>query len=180
MPINFTLESAGVQDGPIVNFGPFDAESGTQQSIPSALKRRVVYLDLEIALTVDCVFTGDKIEIQKLTVENDGKFISTKVLTQLALPAVMRAIAVDVVPNSHLWAFLDNTAIIKNEAPSFLAQVYWFEHISWGSPRGSIMNYMGWSRTNANFHISKIARRFPLPGAHSLENKNKQNSASPN
>jgi hypothetical protein len=89
----------------------------------------------------------------------------------LALPAVIRAIAIEVVPNAELWAHLDSSDILKHEGQTFLAQVYWFEHISWGSPRGSIMAYMNWSRTNANFHISKIARKFPLPGAHSIEKK---------
>ncbi|WP_296632480.1 hypothetical protein [Rhodoluna sp.] len=171
MSLSFKLESAGVPDGKTVEFGPFDHETGTQQSIPETLTRRVIYPDLGISALVECVFTGDKLEIQTISVQSIGKFVSTKVLTQLALPAVIRAIAIEVVPNARLWAHLDANEILKREGPTFLAQVYWFEHISWGSPRGSIMAYMKWSRTNANFHISKIARNFPLPGAHSLEKK---------
>lgn len=170
----FKLESAGKADGRRVDFGPFDHETGTQQSIPSRLTRRVVYPELEVVAIVDCIFTGDKIEVQSIKVENDGKFVSTKVLTQLALPAVIREIAIQEVPNSKLWAKLDADAPRKLTGPTFLAQVYWFEHVSWGSPRGSIMNYMSWSRTNANFHISKIARNFGLPGSHSKANRNQQ------
>jgi hypothetical protein len=163
----FELESIGKPDGKSVEFGPYDHETGTQQSIPSKLTRRVVYPQLEVAAVVECIFTGDKIEVQSIRVENDGKFVSTKVLTQLALPAVIREIAIQEVPNSKFWSQLDKDNPRKLTGPTFLAQVYWFEHISWGSPRGSIMNYMGWSRTNANFHISKIARNFGLPGSHS-------------
>lgn len=173
MSLPFKLESAGVPDGKPVEFGPFDHETGTQQSVPETLTRRVHYPELEVSALVDCIFTGDKLEIQSITVQSKGKFVSTKVLTQLALPAVIRAIAIEVVPNARLWAYLDATQIFKREGPTFLAQVYWFEHISWGSPRVSIMNYMNWSRTNANFHISKIARNFPLPGAHALNKKEK-------
>ena len=168
----FKLESAGKIDGKRVEFGPYDHETGTQQSIPSRLSRRVVYPELGVAAVIDCVFTGDKIEVQSIKIENDGKFVSTKVLTQLALPAVIREIAIQEVPNSKLWAQLDGDNPHKLTGPTFLAQVYWFEHISWGSPRGSIMNYMSWSRTNTNFHISKIARNFGLPGSHAKGNQN--------
>jgi hypothetical protein len=169
MGLSFKLETVGVPDGKPVDFGPFDQETGTQQSIPSSLSRRVIYPELGVSAVVECVFTGDRLEIERISVENNGKFVSTKVLTQLALPAVIRAIAIEVVPNAKLWAELKPNQDFKLEGPTFLAQVYWFEHISWGSPRGSIMSYMGWSRTNANFHISKIARDFPLPGPHSQE-----------
>jgi hypothetical protein len=171
MELPFKLETVGVPDGKPVSFGPFDQETGTQQSIPSSLTRRVVYPGLEVSALVECVFTGDKLEIQRISVENSGKFVSTKVLTQLALPAVIRAIAVEVVPNAKLWSELKSSEDFRLEGLTFLAQVYWFEHISWGSPRGSIMKYMSWSRTNANFHISKIARNYPLPGAHSQDKK---------
>jgi hypothetical protein len=70
---------------------------------------------------------------------------------------------------AKLWSELKPYQEFKLEGPTFLAQVYWFEHISLGSPSGSIMNYMHWSRTNANFHISKIAKTYSLPGAHSQE-----------
>lgn len=175
MEFVFKLQSANVTDGERVNFGPFDHETGSQQSIPVSLTRQVVYPDLEVSALVECVFTGDKLEIQSITVSKDGKFVSTKVLTQLALPAVIRAIAIEVIPNSHLWAQLNGEQIGKPEGPAFLAQVYWFEHVSWGSPRGSIMNYMNWSRTNANFHISKIARQFGLPGSHARRPANTSN-----
>jgi hypothetical protein len=168
----FKLESIGKPDGKSVVFGPYDQETGTQQSIPSRLTRRVVYPELEVAAVVECIFTGDKLEIQSLDVQSNGKFVSTKVLTQLALPSVIRAIALEVVPNAKLWAELKADKQVKPVDPIFLAQVYWFEHISWGSPRGSIMTYMNWSRTNANFHISKIARNFPLPGAHASNQTN--------
>jgi hypothetical protein len=171
METSFKIEPTGVEDGKRVEFGPFDHETGTQQSIPTSLTRRVVYPELGISALIECVFTGDKLEVQSLSVQNNGKFVSTKVLTQLGLPSVIREIALEIIPNARMWAFLDSNEILKKEGPTFLAQVYWFEHVSWGSPRVSIMNYMSWSRTNANFHISKIARNFPLPGAHALDKK---------
>lgn len=171
MEFAFKLESAGIADGKRQDFGPDNPQMGTKASIPSTLTRRVIYPELGVTALIECVFTGDKLEVQSLNVQNNGKFVSTKVLTQLALPAVIRAIALEVVPDAQLWVNLDSNEFPKNDSPTFLAQVYWFEHVSWGSPRGSIMNYMGWSRTNANFHISKIAKLYPLPGAHSRDKK---------
>lgn len=173
MEFAFKLEPTGIVDGKRQDFGPDNPQMGTQASIPSTLTRKVIYPELEVSALIECVFTGDKLEVQSLNVQNNGKFVSTKVLTQLALPAVIRAIALEVVPHAKLWVNLDTNEYPKNDSPTFLAQVYWFEHVSWGSPRGSIMRYMDWSRTNANFHITKIAKLHALPGAHAQDSKQK-------
>jgi hypothetical protein len=167
MALSFRLESAGVPDGELVDFGPFDQESGSQASIPAQLTRKVTYPELGVIALFECVFTGDRLEIQGISVESNGKFVSATAMSQLSIPAVIREIAVQAVPNSKIWALAGSGQQRRYEGQTFLAQVYWFEHISWGSPRASIMKYMNWSRTNANFHISKISREVELPGAHS-------------
>jgi len=166
MALSFSLESAGVPDGELVAFGPFDQESGSQASIPTQLTRKVTYPELGVVALFELVFTGDRLEIQRISVESNEKFVSATVMSQLSIPAVIREIAVQTVPNSKIWALAGSGQQRRYEGQAFLAQVYWFEHISWGSPRASIMKYMSWSRTNANFHISKISREVELPGAH--------------
>jgi hypothetical protein len=166
MALTFSLELAGVPDGDFVDFGPFDQKSGLQARIPSKLTRRVKYPELGVVALVECVFTGDRLEIQSICVQKDEKYLSATALSQLSLPAVVREIALQVVPSAKLWVVSDDNQDQRSRGPIFLAQVYWFEHISWGSPRGSIMKLMNWSRTNANFHISKISREVELPGAH--------------
>lgn len=151
----------------MVAFGPFDQESGSQASIPAQLTRKVTYPELGVIALFECVFTGDRLEIQRISVESNEKFVSATAMSQLSIPAVIREIAIQAVPNSKLWALVGLGQQRRYEGQTFLAQVYWFEHISWGSPRASIMKYMNWSRTNANFHISKISRELELPGAHS-------------
>lgn len=167
MALSFSLESAGVPDGGLVDFGPFDQGSGSQPSIPSRLTRKVTYPELGVIAMVECVFTGDRIEILSISVQKNERFVSATVLSQLSIPSVIREIAIQAVPNSQLWALAGEDQERRYESQAFLAQVYWFEHVSWGSPRASIMKYMNWSRTNANFHISKISREVELPGAHS-------------
>lgn len=166
MALTFSLELAGVPDGSFVDFGPFDQESGLQARIPSELTRRVRYPELGVIALIECVFTGDRLEIQSVSVQKDEKFVSATALSQLSLPAVVREIALQVIPNAKLWVVSDDNQKPRSTGAIFLAQVYWFEHVSWGSPRGSIMKLMNWSRTNANFHISKISKETRLPGAH--------------
>ena len=168
MNYSFKVERTGTPDGKTVTFGPTDPETGVTLSLPATFTRRVSYPGHGLAVILECVFTGDRIEVESLKIERVAKFISTKVLTQLALPAVIRAIAEDAIPNSSRWASLNSTSDNKAENAEFLAQIYWFEHVSWGSPRASIMAYMNWSRTNANFHISKFSKNMPMPGAHAL------------
>ncbi len=165
---SFQVERTGTPDGKTVTFGPYDPETGATLSLPATFTRRVSYPGHGLAVILECVFTGDRIEVESLKIERVEKFISTKVLTQLALPAVIREIAEDAIPNSNRWARLNAPTDNKAETAEFLAQIYWFEHVSWGSPRASIMAYMNWSRTNANFHISKFSKNMPMPGAHAL------------
>jgi hypothetical protein len=174
MNSSFKVERTGIPDGRIVTFGPFDPDTGATLTIPATFTRRVSYPAIGLAAILECVFTGDRIEVESIKIERVEKFISTKVLTQLALPAVIREIAEDAIPNSNRWAKLNAATDNKAENPEFLAQIYWFEHVSWGSPRGSIMTYMNWSRTNANFHITKFSKNLPMPGVHSLEQQSKK------
>lgn len=167
---SFKVEKTNKADGKRVSFGPPDPETGRALSLPTSFSRRVVYKDLGIAALVECIFNGDRIEVESVQIEKVTKFVSTKVLTQLALPTVIRALAEELIPNSNTWAKLKANSDNKPQSPEFLAQIYWFEYVSWGSPRGSIMTYMNWSRTNANFHISKFSRNIAMPGAHSAGN----------
>lgn len=161
-------------DGPLVAVGPDIANSDRQIRLPSTVVREVRYGPGQPKIRLKIEFTGDKYEIRELSVQGQDAFISSQFLASLALPKVLRAIALDAIPNSKYWAIADDMDGLGIETDEFLAQLYWFEHLSWGSPRAAIMKYMGWSRPNANWHIRKIASKFRLPGAHS---KGEQNSS---
>ena len=89
----------------------------------------------------------------------------------------MNKVVSTVVPEARAFEKqIKSTLLDKPDGPAFLAQLYWFEFVGWGSPRASIMSYMGWSRANANFHIKRINKLFPLPGARALVGVSKQRS----
>jgi hypothetical protein len=168
MTETFRISAAKQKDGKLVQFGPLDPETGWTMMIPEHLTRIVFYPQMKLEITLDCVFTGERLEITLMTIEGRGGFVSTRDLTQLALPSVMREIVVGAVPDAHRWsnpASADN--LNRPEGYGYLAQMYWFEYAGWGTPRANIMTYMDWSRANANFHIKKINRNFSLPRAHS-------------
>lgn len=89
--------------------------------------------------------------------------IPLQFLTQLVLPKMIHSIAVESMPDSCLWLFNDEHKFRGFESYPFLAQVYWNEHLSC-SPRGAMMIFTGWSRTNANWHIRRISERYFLSG----------------
>ena len=169
----FKIQTASEGDEAMVQFGPSDPETGLSLSIPRRLTRKVNYPALELQLFLSCTFSGERLEIEKMTIEAKGSYVASRDLTQLALPQVMYAIVSGAVPEAKvLNRLVDSDKLDKPEGPSFLATVYWFEHASWGAPRARIMEYMGWSRANANFHLKKISRNFPLPGARSVTRAN--------
>jgi hypothetical protein len=141
-------------------------------SIPNRLTRTVTYPELGLEIELECVFSGERLEIAKMTVQGVGGYIATRDLTQLSLPQVMRAIVSEAVPEANRWSQLENESQSNRLTdPCHLAQIYWLEYVGWGTPRARIMKYMGWSRANANFHIKKINKNFPLPGAHVGDSK---------
>jgi hypothetical protein len=162
----FIIQSEGRIDGPLHEFGPVANLTGKRLSVPSPLRRKVYYPGLAYLVELTCVFTGQRLEIESLDIHGDGAFINTQYLTQLSLPEVIHEIAKELEVNSEFWACrarpLDE---LRVDDPSFIAQIYWYEHATWGSPRAAVMSYMGWSRTNTNWHLRKIADKFTLPGS---------------
>jgi hypothetical protein len=161
----FIIKTEGRVDGPLHEFGPVANLTGKRLSVPSPMRRQVYYPSLAYLVELTCVFTGQRIEIESLEIHGDGTFINTQYLTQLSLPDVIRAITREVEVNSEFWACrarpIDE---LRVDDPSLIAQIYWYEHVTWGSPRAALMSYMGWSRTNTNWHLRKIADTYTLPG----------------
>lgn len=170
MDQNFSIHRTKPHDGELVQVGPADSATGLVLRVPSSMQRLIRYRQLNLEVLLDCVFSGDRIEVVRLTIEGQGRFIATKDLTQLSLPLVIRDLAVEVIPGGETWLHASTKPGTNSpRTQEFIAQLYWFEHLSWGSPRNALMNYMGWSRTNSNWHIKKLAKQFRLPGAHAKQ-----------
>lgn len=177
--MDFLISRTENEDGPLREFGP----EGGQLAIPSYLERIVHYPSLGLSATLGLEFSGERLEIQRLCVEGSGdgenRFVATKSLTLLALPAVIGEIARDLVPAARRWQVSPgdhNSKMLL--APVEIAQIYWFEHISWGRPRATVMALTGWSRTNTNFHFKKLEQqlgiRLPRDKAQQAQTKKTQ------
>ena len=164
MDKEFVIQTEKQTDGPLVQVGPVFPGLLHQIQIPSWSTATVDYGKEMPSVTLHIVFSGERVEISKLEVSADTGFVTTQFLTQLALPKVLRQFVVESVPNSSTWTLERGEEGMGVDSYDFLAQLYWFEHLSWGSPRGTIMKFMGWSRANTNWHLRKIEKEFALPG----------------
>jgi len=169
MDKEFRIARDKTPDAPMVQVGPLLPEMQKQLSVPARMERRVFYGEDAPALGLALSFSGQRLEVTEIHAVATISFITTQFLTQLSLPKVIRQISVDAIPESSNWTTKVRPDVKGVESYDFLAQLYWFEYLTWGSPRNSIMNYMGWSRANTNWHIRKISKEFPLPGPHSKE-----------
>lgn len=163
MENNVDIQSTHRADGPLTLAGPEMPDLKFQLMVPSALEREVLYGQDEPRLILRLVFSGERFEISQLTVHGETHFVTTQFLTQLALPKLIRRIGTETIPNTSTWIPTEGEDEMGIESYDYLAQLYWFEHVTWGSPRAAIMKYTGWSRANSNWHIRKIRKEFSLP-----------------
>lgn len=175
MSYAFEVVKGKAAQGRLVALGPVDPDSGRQLQIPSESEWSVRYRKPDIAVSIGCVLVDGRLEISKLTVESEpGGILTSRDLTQLNLPAVLREIGLRAVPNSDYWnTSLKATKLERRTNPEYLAQVYWFEYLTWGSPRQVLMDYLQISRTTANSQIRKFAKQVPLPGLHATKVQNR-------
>lgn len=114
---------------------------------------------------------GDKLRVTHLSLNLDSGLTATH-LIRVKLPEIVHAVAVHSVRDSELWTdkkiFEQFPMQGKEEQYSRVAQLYWFHHLSWGAPRQVIMDFMGWSRNNTNFHLKQISQVIGLPASRDL------------
>lgn len=168
----FKVTATSKPDGKLVPFGPVDQQTGWQLEIPKTLTRLVTYPNLDLDLLLELEFSGERVEISSVLIKGVGGYVSTRALTQLGLPLVIKHIVGSSVPGAERWSKpAKSENLNRPESIEYLAQMYWFEYVGWGTPRVNIMNYMGWKRANANLQIKKIDAVHALPGAHSVARK---------
>ncbi len=163
----FTVAKTGKKDGEVVSFGPPSSLVRYPLEIAKQFTRSVSYKDMGISLEIDFLFDGDKVQIGRLVADGGVGYVASRDLTQLSLPAVTRQAAISAIPNAKFW--LDDYKKIQFDKASdltLLAQLYWFEHVTWGSPRVAIQEFLGCKRTTANYYIRLVGALTPLPGQH--------------
>jgi hypothetical protein len=136
--------------------------------VPESLTRIVSYGSEFPSLEVDLIFFHGRYEVKNLNVLGGKAAVSSHFLTRLALPKLIRQIAVSAIKDSAYWTTDRPSGMIDPaEIDDYLVQLYWFEHLSWGKPRRAVMEHMFWSRSSANYHLRRIAKSYYLPGPHS-------------
>lgn len=161
------IEETSIADGPLVYFGPIDPESNRQLAIPVSFERQITDQVRGLTLTLTCQFVGDKVEVTQLNISADRLgTISSRTIAQLGLPRLIREVVKAVTPNWEFWlessygdAYLD--ASKTNYA--YLAQVYWLEHISQGTPRQTLMAMLKMPRSTCNVLLRQIKKSYGLP-----------------
>ena len=175
MEDNVDIRTTDRADGPFTLAGPEMPDLKFQLVVPTALEREVLYGQDEPRLTLRLIFSGERFEVSQLTAHSETHFVTTQFLTQLGLPRLIRRIGIETIPNTSTWIPADGEDGMGVESYDYLAQLYWFEHVTWGSPRAAIMRYTGWSRANSNWHIRKIRAKFQLPGLEPPQARKKTN-----
>jgi len=153
----FLRETVKAKGAKVIPFGPV-ASDGYQLSLPERVTATVDYSNFKVDYTL--FFNGERMVVESVNISgvDDQGFVSTRDLTQLNIPKVIRDVVYKY--NSDFGGRLDTLAL-KDRIT--LAQYYFLEFTCDGSPRKALMDYMDWSRTNANFHITKYAKAGMIP-----------------
>lgn len=129
------------------------------------------------------VFDGDKFKVTDLSLSTKIGLNATQ-LIQIKLPELVGLVAMDAIPQAKYWT-LDGAPkdlILSNKEKTalFLAQAYWFHHLSWGAPRLFVMEFMDWSRNNTRFHLAQISKAIGLPASRKVASERQIKSSPTN
>ena len=163
------IEKTSTVDGALVYFGPIDPESKRQLAIPVTFERQISDQVRGLTLTITCQFVGDKVEVTRLNISADRLgTISSRTIAQLGIPGLIREVVKAVTPSWEFWLGSgneDDHLDVSKTNYAYLAQVYWLEHISQGTPRQTLMSMLKMPRSTCNVLLRKIKNDFGLPVA---------------
>jgi len=167
MTSNFRISKSDKPDGFLVPFGPLDPDTGWQLTIPKTFTRKVWYEHLGLDVKISCTFTGQKVEIRSLSVNSESQEITSRALTQLSLPEVIHEATLSAIPESKRWDLINKKARLEygsvDSKSLFIAQLYWLEHVSSGTPRAAIMEYLDAPRPTVNQWLREFKKSGNIP-----------------
>jgi hypothetical protein len=156
---------------PLVPYGP----GGDR--LPALFNAVVEYTERPLQVTIKATFDGvHKVHAQVVAVERtDGASVTPQDMAATQLGAVM-ASAVWAASRGPRGPVIGTEArepgragpLTDNELLA-LARRYWFEFISWGKPRQTVMSVFDLPRSTANYWIRKARDKYGLPGLHADE-----------
>ena len=167
MSSNFRISKSDKPDGLLVPFGPLDPDTGWQLTIPKTFTRKVWYEHLGLDVKISCSFTGQKVEVRSLSVNSEGQEVTSRALTQLSLPEVIHEATLSAIPESKRWDLINKKARLEygsvDSKSLFIAQLYWLEHVSSGTPRAAIMEYLNAPRPTVNQWLRELKKLGFIP-----------------
>ncbi len=168
-----TVERGDFRDGNLISVGPTGGILGKSLLLPAEFSRIATLNDKKLKMTIHCEFVAERYEVKGVNIEALEGFVSTRDLTQLGIPRVIRLLAPDLIPDFRLW-----TAGGMQKNPMFeelkndwvyLAQMYWMHSAVYGKPRIEIANALGISKSTSNVLLRRIEAEIPLPRDNSLK-----------
>ena len=180
MESKFVLEKLG-EDGPLMDVGPVIGFDDFTLKVPRSFTRVVTSDNSDWVLEIRIQFDGQKLRVVDLRIQSQTSPITPRGLLALSLPKIVRACAESAIPNSAFWTEeLPRMQGIENrlrDDPFLLSKFYWFEYITWGSPRVEIQKLLKCQKTTANHFIRLASKLHTLPEARLNENKKATASA---
>lgn len=174
MESKFVIEKLG-QDGPLMDVGPVSGFDDFPLKVPSKFTRVVTTQGSDWVIEVTITFDGRKLGLYDLGIHASKDPITPRELLAISLPKIVRACAENAIPRSEFWTQelpeLPNIDSRLRDDLRLLAKFYWFEYITWGSPRVEIQKLLKCQKTTANYYIRLASKLHTLPEARLNENK---------
>ena len=149
------LEISNIQLSYADNMHPIGPKTTAGQLVlPETVIASVKYSDRSSAEFV-YKLRDQQLKLISLFMNNEADGINSIDTSRIKLPAVAKRVVREI-----------NAEVISKLSPETkegLAQSYWSEYVYGGAPRQLIMSMKGWSRSNANHHIKKLASAGLIP-----------------
>jgi hypothetical protein len=152
----------------MVSFGPSD------DRLPARFAAVADYTARPLRVVLDMSFDGtDRVKVDAVMVKRtDGQSVTPEDMTALQLAQVVRSVVEEatergpgVFRRGEIFG-PERTDGPSDEELRLLARMYWYEYVSWGTPRQAVMSGFNVPRSTANRWIRKARDRYGLPGPH--------------
>jgi hypothetical protein len=141
-------------------------------TLPARFAAEVDYLARPLRVQIKASFDGEnRVRAEQVSVERtSGESVTPEDMASLQLGALMAQVVWHATTHTDVGSVVQVGRQLPDGAGEeellTVAQVYWFEYISWGSPRRRIMEMFDIPRSTANRWIRRARELYPLPGAH--------------
>lgn len=141
-------------------------------TLPARFTAEVDYVERPLRVHIKASFDGvSRVRADEVSVTRvNGESVTPEDMASLQLGAVMAAVVWHATTQSQVASVVSINRREPDGADDeellTVARAYWFEYVSWGSPRRRIMEMFDIPRTTANRWIRRARELYPLPGAH--------------